>query len=796
MKAAKVAVAVLLATIGTQSASAPPTMEEALSAYQLHLYGRPVEVLRMHAEQGNARAQSTLGQMYVDGTRGIVFGIPEDDAEAARWLQLAAEQGHARAQMRLGLMYARGEGVPKDDAEAMRWLRLAAEQGEVFVQDYLQNISETGSISGGGIVLIPTIDSGTIQKVWEALTRDGFASARTAFQIHAEQGNAVAQYHLGFMYAHGQGGPEDDAEAARWYRLAAEQGLARAQFKLGYMYADGKGVPEDDAEAVRWSRLAAEQGHSSAQYNLGVMYDNGEGVPEDDIEAVRWYRLAAEQGHPDAQFKLGYMYANGKGVPEDDAEAMRRSRLAAEQGDAGAQYNLGVMYANGEGVPQDYAEALRWFRLAAEQSNVAAQSNMGVMYANGEGVPQDYAEALRWFRLAAEQGDAAAQNHLGAMYEFASGVPQDFVQAHKWYNLAASRTSSSDPDLREKAVRSRDRIATRLTPAQLARAQRLAREWRPGASAAEPPVREQRPSISAVPAPRASNTGANGTRDRIANLQQALRRLGYDPGLVDGIPGARTRAAIRAFQADTGLPVTGQVSERLESAVLAALVAAGQTPAPTSEPTHRPLERESTGSGFRVSGQGHVLTNAHVVRGCTEVHIPPGGVVEVMAREGSSDLALLRAPAGTSGAAAKFRQGRGIRPAASVVVMGYPLRGLLASEANVSTGAVSALAGPGDDRRLIQITAPVQPGNSGGPVLDAAGNVVGVVVAKLDAIKIARSTGDIPQNVNFAVSAGTARAFLDAEGIPYETAPSDPALEPAEVAAAARKFTVSVECWK
>ena len=275
-----------------------------------------------------------------------------------------------------------------------------------------------------------------------------------------------------------------------------------------------------------------------------------------------------------------------------------------------------------------------------------------------------------------------------------------------------------------------------------------------------------------------------------------MRRLGYDPGPVDGIPGARTRAAIRAFQADAGLPVTGQVSERLESAVLAALVAAGQTPAPAPDPTGRTLERESSGSGFRISGQGHVLTNAHVVRGCTEVRIPPGGAVEVMAREVSSDLALLRAPTGTSRAAARFRQGRGIRPAASVVVVGYPLRGLLASEANVSTGAVSALAGPGDDRRLIQITAPVQPGNSGGPVLDAAGNVVGVVVAKLDAIKIARSTGDIPQNVNFAVSAGTATAFLDAEGVPYETAPSDPALAPAEVAAAARKFTVPVECWK
>ena len=92
-------------------------------------------------------------------------------------------------------------------------------------------------------------------------------------------------------------------------------------------------------------------------------------------------------------------------------------------------------------------------------------------------------------------------------------------------------------------------------------------------------------------------------------------------------------------------------------------------------------------------------------------------------------------------------------------MVGYPLRGALASGANVTVGNVSALAGPGDDRRLIQITAPVQPGNSGGPVLDSAGNAVGVAVAKLDAAAMARATGDIPQNVNFAVSARAARAL-------------------------------------
>jgi hypothetical protein len=135
----------------------------------------------------------------------------------------------------------------------------------------------------------------------------------------------------------------------------------------------------------------------------------------------------------------------------------------------------------------------------------------------------------------------------------------------------------------------------------------------------------------------------------------------------------------------------------------------------------------------------------------------------------------------------------------------FPLHGLLASEANVTTGTVSALAGIGNDARFLQMTVPVQPGNSGGPLLDLEGRVVGVVVGKLDALKIASVTGDIPQNVNFAIKAEVVRSFLDATGHvsgpgraetdrSWEDAPL--ADGPAAVGAEAKAFTVLVECWK
>ena len=464
-------------------------------------------------------------------------------------------------------------------------------------------------------------------------------------------------------------------------------------------------------------------------------------------------------------------------MPQDYAEAVKWYRRAAEQGDAYAQNNLGFMYDNGHGVPQDYAEAVKWYRRAAEQGDAYAQHNLGFMYDEGHGVPQDYAEAVKWYRRAAEQGDASAQHNLGLMYGKGHGVPQDNVRAHMWFNLAASRFSATEREDRENAEQNRDIVARLLSPEALARAQRMAREWRPKADAE-----------SSSPPPRTAE-GGDDTQARVAAIQRALARLGYDPGSADGVLGPKTRAAIRAFQADVGLPKDGRLSERLESAVLAALAAA----APKREPARRALERTSTGSGFRVSTAGHILTNEHVVRECAALRIPPAGVVDVAARDEAADLALLAGPA--DGAVAAFRQGRGIRAGAGVVVVGYPLRGVLASGANVAAGNVAALAGPGDDRRLIQITAPVQPGNSGGPVLDSAGNAVGVVVSKLDAIAMAQATGDIPQNVNFAVSAGAARAFLDAEGVAYETAPSEKAHPPDEVAEAAKRFTVLVECW-
>jgi len=119
----------------------------------------------------------------------------------------------------------------------------------------------------------------------------------------------------------------------------------------------------------------------------------------------------------------------------------------------------------------DYATAIRIFRQLADQGDADAQHLLGIMYRYGFGVIQDYVEAVKWYRKAADQGHDFAQWKLGNMYSESKGVPQDYVQAHMWYNLAATGLQFSGE--------SRDHLAEKMTPAQIAEAHKLAREWKP-----------------------------------------------------------------------------------------------------------------------------------------------------------------------------------------------------------------------------------------------------------------------------------------------------------------------------
>ena len=557
----------------------------------------------------------------------------------------------------------------------------------------------------------------------------------------------------GLLTLAGCGDRATDNKTEATASMVTENQSSTAAKKTGY-FDEFILTPE---EKFAETKKKAEAGDASAQYNLGLIYDKGEGVTLDEekgkpweaysadrmkrlkLKAVEWYRKAAAQGHAEAQFRLGMMYYIGKGVSVDNAKAVEWYQKAAVQGIAGAQSMLGMMYYFGAGVPKDVTKSVEWYQKAAAQGDAYAQSNLGLMYADGEGVPKDAAKAVEWYQKAAAQGHAEAQFRLGMMYGRGEGVPKDAAKAVEWFLKAAAQ---GDAD---------------------------AQSWLGGMyfyGEGVPKDMVHAYAWSNLAAAQGNNRGKKMRDWAESQLTPAQRAEGQ-------------RLASSWKKGDTLLASSDNLS--------------GST-SPDGKPT-----KQGTGTAFSVSSAGHALTNYHVINGCTEVKISGReGIAKVITSDSVNDLALLQIPGKTKDIAnlnpnlGKLRQGE------DIIVFGYPLNFVLSSGGNLTPGTISALTGLGNNTNQIQITAPIQPGSSGSPVMDKKGSVVGVVSMKLDDGKMARATGSVGQNVNFAVNGQTVKAFLDANKVPYKTGGGLFSFEKsnADIAEEASKWTVLVECWK
>lgn len=451
----------------------------------------------------------------------------------------------------------------------------------------------------------------------------------------------------------------------------------------------------------------------------------------------------ARKGEPSAQNRLGVMYLSGKVVPKNVPEGVKWVRAAAEQGLATAQLNLGTLYEGGVGVPKDYAEAIKWFRLSANQGNAGAENGLGFLYEHGFGVVQNFADAMTWYHKAIDQNNETARFNLAQMYDKGEGTAKDPAEAVKLFRVGADRGYAPAQILLG---------AHYLSGNGMGRDASLAYFW------------------SALGASRAPANFANSA----ATLRDAAARQ-LKPEEV-------SRLQTLAAQWKPGTDV-------------AALV--GPTSGGGNGPAGIGPGGALSGTGFLVTKSGYLVTNAHVVPNCKTVTVRTDDsfthAATVVNRDEHADLALLKAD-GEFANAATFREDRGIRQGDDVVAFGFPLVGLLTDQGILTAGTVSALAGLNNDTRLIQISAPVQPGSSGGPLVDSSGNVVGVIVSKLNAINVAKVTGDVAQNVNFAIKENVARDFLEANGVGYATAKSSREIRKADLATRLKSFTVLVLC--
>ncbi|WP_052746029.1 trypsin-like peptidase domain-containing protein [Sulfurovum lithotrophicum] len=578
------------------------------------------------------------------------------------------------------------------------------------------------------------------------------------YKRSAEQNNTLSQYELIRMYHKGVGTKKNQKESLKWLMVAAKQGSSVAQGALGMIYRDGdKGLKQDYKKAIYWYKKSAEQNVSQAQNDLGEMYYYGEGVEKDYKKAFKWYMKAAKQNNPQAQNDLGEMYYYGEGVEKDYKKAFKWYMKAAKQGNTYAQAHLGDMYYSGEGVEKDYKEAFKWYMKAAKQGNAYTQAHLGYMYYYGEGVEKDYKKAFKWYMKAAKKGNAYAQGQVGQMYIFDKAVKKDEKEAFKW---AMKGAKQGDADAQYILG------AMYINGTGTKRNYKKAFQWR-------------------IKAAKQNYVAA-----------QLFIAIMYEQG--HGVK----RNYIKAYAwyniaaTNNKMGIGKESMNKLETKMTPQQIAIAQSYDPLKEDKEieNKLDGEKTESSQRYIGTGFfvdkftVLTNNHVVKNCKGIELIRMGyrsTAKIKAKDSINDLAILEADKANS-SFLNFRAGQGIRIGDDIVVIGYPLGYLLGSGIKVTTGNVSALTGLVNDTTNMQLTAPVQPGNSGGALLDKSGNVVGVVVARLKR----------EQNVNLAIKSNVAQMFLDINNINYGVSMSKDKKDVADIADEAKDGIVKVICYQ
>ncbi len=521
------------------------------------------------------------------------------------------------------------------------------------------------------------------------------------FQRSADHGCAIAQYWVYLIMSGGRGLPKNEPEALNYLRKAADQMVPAAELLLGGLYKNGNGgVAVDKKEAAKWIQKAADHNLPFAYLELGEMYEKGEGVAQDNAESLKWLRKSVSQDSPYGQCGLAKAYAEGRlGLPKDDAASFKYYLLAANQALEIASYEVGEAYALGRGVEKNEQEAIRWLRKRSDAD--VSLVTLGNKFATGDGVVKNGDEAVRWYRAAAEVGNALSPlEKIAELYIAGDSVSRNYSEALKWYRLAAIRGSQ---------------IAQNTVGEMHARGEGTPKD-----------------EIEALAWFYVSAAGNTPYPQAPQNRDSMEQRLGREMTIIAQQRSKEIFKEIEANKSSATSPTPPETSPKL------------------------------SGTGSIISLHGHILTAAHVVASASKISVVTSNgthAANVLRIDESNDLAVLKIE-GEDYTPLAITSSGPIRLGQMVATIGFPNIQIQGFSPKLTRGEINSLNGIGDDPRSWQISAPIQPGNSGGPLLDESGNLIGVVVSKLG-LKVTQVTGDIPQNVNYAVKSAYAMPLLE-----------------------------------
>jgi len=422
-------------------------------------------------------------------------------------------------------------------------------------------------------------------------------------------------------------------------------------------------------------------------------------------------------------------------VRSGDEPKAAELKARAAQGDAMSQIILGALYEVGHGEPEDKFEAAKWYRKAADANDPRGQILLGELYVEGTGVVKDATEATKLFYQAAKQRCVYAQVRLAGMYVIDEGIRPNPVEAYKWCNVALVQAKPTDFIRLEGLALWGRRFAT-INNQVIGLGE---------FSALKTPLGSVMVTCVGIES-NYVNIQVNGEKQ-----ERIIKHGDYANPCAEYF---KLALELRTTLETNLSSVSIAEAQRRSTLFIRNLDEPGL-------PESDFLNAKGLATAFFITDDGYAITAYHVVKRNGKVSLRSASgtyPAKVVKSDPENDLALLKVSGRFT--ALPLQSSSAVRIGASVFTVGFPNPNVQGLHPKLTKGEISSVFGIADDARTFQISVPVQPGNSGGALVNLQGNVIGVIAARLDDLKTLSTIGNLPQNVNYAVKSAQAMSLL------------------------------------
>ncbi len=769
---------------------------------------------------------------------GTLYNQKKEYKTALTWLKKSYALGHSKATHLLANMIYLGHGTEKNEKLALRFYLKAYRPDQKIIP-----CVEIDSSSNAKQKRHFNFDNPAVELAFDVLTNRSYC---VLYEVGAicykstdigkfmqtkiknnqmidllkeladkEKNNVDASIHLGYAYMNGKYGAEKDRKTAfKWFTKAAERkdnygtlqavklclgkvtlhDNERSKSSLSDLIKNSKGIDSKEKCHVLYEQInkMAEKGNSEAQYVKGLYYYQGGNEEIDMSKALQWFDKSMKQGYTDAIFMIGKVYNilqfGDKNKEQNRAEMLKYFKEYASKGENNsfcAYYELGNFYHRFE---RDAQEAIKWFKKGANTGHIQSMIQLAEVYRykgygsldemrklTEEQEDANTKEAIKWYIKASNAGAYYSEVDVAKLYQnlaLKSKYQRQYAKANAYYKktLEWAEIGAYKGLQESESITAWTYYEGKGVPVNYKEALYwFKKNSRHGRSS----------SLEQFEVGKMYFEGKGTRKDYIhayAWINFALTNL--------------------SFKSDQ--ESARKILNYLESKLTKEQLIYAQNFDPTKDTANKTKKgikqsQGTTGTGFFVNNS-YLLTNNHVAGNCKKIELKNEKYKSeaiVVVQDATNDLAVLKAVK-KNNSFLMFKSGRGLRIGNEIVVLGYPLGILLGSGVKLTSGNVSGLTGLVNDATKLQLTAPVQPGNSGGPLLDRDGNVVGVIVARVEK----GLSGRIAQNVNLAIKSNIAQMFLDTNNIDYDVKRSKEKKELADIADDAKNGVVQVVCYQ